>query len=183
MFACQLYAENGLSGEAARILRSVEEGRNDSIATQVRVWNERARVLFLSGKKEEAWQTLRQAKLYAPGNVETRVLEAGALLEDAKATLEELKELREDEETTLDVVLSREHGCTKQLLEAEQILHSLLQEDQRLASVWGMWGEVLALLGNREKAAEAMLTSLEWSEVNSFESVSRYPVVICGCLL
>ena len=104
-------------------------------------------MLFLSGKKEEAWQTLRQAKLYAPGNVETRVLEAGALLE------------------------------------AEQILHSLLQEDQRLASVWGMWGEVLALLGNREKAAEAMLTSLEWSEVNSFESVSRYPVVICGCLL
>ena len=97
--------------------------------------------------------------------------------------MEELKELREDEETTLDVVLSREHGCTKQLLEAEQILHSLLQEDQRLASVWGMWGEVLALLGNREKAAEAMLTSLEWSEVNSFESVSRYPVVICGCLL
>lgn len=97
--------------------------------------------------------------------------------------MEELKELREDEETTLDVVLSREHRCTKQLLEAEQILHSLLQEDQRLASVWGMWGEVLALLGNREKAAEAMLTSLEWSEVNSFESVSRYPVVICGCLL
>ena len=68
--------------------------------------------------------------------------------------MEELKELREDEETTLDVVLSREHGCTKQLLEAEQILHSLLQEDQRLASVWGMWGEVLALLGNREKAAD-----------------------------
>ena len=34
--------------------------------------------------------------------------------------MEELKELREDEETTLDVVLSREHGCTKQLLEAEQ---------------------------------------------------------------
>ena len=94
--------------------------------------------------------------------------------------MEELKQLREDEETTLDVVLSREHGCTKQLLEAEQILHSLLQEDQRLASVWGMWGEVLALLGNREKAAEAMLTSLEWSEVNSFESVSRYPVVIWG---
>ena len=40
MFACQLYAENGLSGEAARILRSVEEGRNDSIATQVQVWTE-----------------------------------------------------------------------------------------------------------------------------------------------
>ena len=91
--------------------------------------------------------------------------------------------MREDDETTLDVVLSREHGCTKQLLEAEQILHSLLQEDQRMASVWGMWGEVLALLGNREKAAEAMLTSLEWSEVNGFESVSRYPVVIWRCLI
>ena len=35
-------------------------------------------------------------------------------------------------------------------IQAEQILHSLLQEDQRLASVWGRWGEVLALLGNRE---------------------------------
>ena len=46
-------------------------------------------MLFLSGKEEEAWQTLRQAKLYAPGNVETRVLEAGARLEDAKATVGE----------------------------------------------------------------------------------------------
>lgn len=40
MFACRLYAENGLCGEAAKILRSVEEGRNDSMATQVRLWNE-----------------------------------------------------------------------------------------------------------------------------------------------
>lgn len=40
MFACRLYAENGLGGEAAKILRSVEEERNDSMTTQVKVWNE-----------------------------------------------------------------------------------------------------------------------------------------------
>lgn len=46
-------------------------------------------MLFLSGRTEEAWRTLRQAKLYAPANVETRVLEAGALLEGAKTTVRE----------------------------------------------------------------------------------------------
>ena len=41
-----------------------------------------------------------------------------------------------------------------------------------------MWGEVLELLGDSEKAAEAMLTGLEWDKVNSFESVSVCNIVI-----
>ena len=88
--------------------------------------------------------------------------------------MEELKRLREDRETTLDCLLSREHECTKQLLSAEQILHRVI------ATAWSMWSEVLELLGNTEKASEALLTGLEWSEANSFDSVSRYPVVIWG---
>lgn len=94
--------------------------------------------------------------------------------------MEELKRLREDRETTLDCLLSREHECTKQLLSAEQILHRVIDEDQRIATAWSMWSEVLELLGNTEKASEALLTGLEWSEANSFDSVSRYPVVIWG---
>ena len=81
--------------------------------------------------------------------------------------MEELKRLREDRETTLDCLLSREHECTKQLLSAEQILHRVIEEDQRIATAWSMW-------------SEALLTGLEWSEANSFDSVSRYPVVIWG---
>ena len=90
--------------------------------------------------------------------------------------MEEVARLREEEGTTLDVLLSREHACTKQLLAADEVLREVIQKDQRIATAWAMWGSVL--LGNSEKAAEAMLTSLEWDKANSFESVSLCNVVI-----
>lgn len=92
--------------------------------------------------------------------------------------MEEVARLREEEGTTLDVLLSREHACTKQLLAADEVLREVVQKDQRIATAWAMWGSVLELLGNSEKAAEAMLTSLEWDKANSFEGVSLCNVVI-----
>ena len=92
--------------------------------------------------------------------------------------MEEVARLREEEGTTLDVLLSREHTCTKQQLAADEVLREVIQKDQRIATAWAMWGSVLELLGNSEKAAEAMLTSLEWDKANSFESVSLCNVVI-----
>ena len=89
-----------------------------------------------------------------------------------------MSQLKEEGKTTLDSLLTREHECTKRLLAADHVLRSVIQKDQRIAGVWTMWGEVLELLGDNEKAAEAMLTGLEWDKVNSFESVSVCNIVI-----
>ena len=72
----------------------------------------------------------------------------------------------------------KEHKATKQLLEAEQILQQILQRDQRLTSAWALWGHVLELLGQNEKAGEVILTSLEWNKINSFTDYS-----ICSILI
>ena len=144
--------------------------------------------MLLQGKEEEAASLLQRCRLYLPQDVETKMLEAGMLLTQASRTVgvgggkerqvEEVARLREEEGTTLDVLLSREHACTKQLLAADEVLREVIQKDQRIATAWAMWGSVLELLGNSEKAAEAMLTSLEWDKANSFESVSLCNVVI-----
>lgn len=44
-------------------------------------------MLFLEKRKEEAWVALRRAKLYGPECIETRLLEAGALTDEASATV------------------------------------------------------------------------------------------------
>ena len=53
------------------------------------LWREayKARVLFLEKRKEEAWVALRRAKLYGPECIETRLLEAGALMDEASGTV------------------------------------------------------------------------------------------------
>ena len=44
-------------------------------------------MLFLEKRREEAWTALRQAKLYGPECIGTRLLEAGALMDEASATV------------------------------------------------------------------------------------------------
>ena len=44
-------------------------------------------MLFLEKRKEEAWVALRLAKLYGPECIETRLLEAGALMDEASGTV------------------------------------------------------------------------------------------------
>ena len=55
--------------------------------------------------------------------------------------------MRNDKDTTLDALLTKEHNCTKQLLDAEQIVSNVLQRDNRITSAWRLWGEVLERLG------------------------------------
>lgn len=86
--------------------------------------------------------------------------------------------MRNDKDTTLDALLTKEHNCTKQLLDAEQIVSNVLQRDNRITSAWRLWGEVLERLGRTEKAAEVLLTCLEWNQASSFESVSCCPAII-----
>ena len=86
--------------------------------------------------------------------------------------------MESEDDSTLDALLMREHRCTKQLLAADQVLRGVIQRDQRITSAWELWGRVLELLGNKEKAAEVMLTGLEWDKRNSFESVSVCSIVI-----
>ena len=92
--------------------------------------------------------------------------------------LSKISSLREDPEVTLDSILMKEHKATKQLLEAEQILQQILQRDQRLTSAWALWGYVLELLGQNEKAGEVILTSLEWNKINSFTDYSVCSILI-----
>ncbi|KAK8821086.1 hypothetical protein WA538_005717, partial [Blastocystis sp. DL] len=177
LFCCHAFSEQGLSNESEKTLRLLD-GCDNALSMRVRVWNEQTRLLLLQGKEEEAASLLQRCRLYLPQDVETKMLEAGMLLTQASRTVEEVARLREEEGTTLDVLLSREHACTKQLLAADEVLREVIQKDQRIATAWAMWGSVLELLGNSEKAAEAMLTSLEWDKANSFESVSLCNVVI-----
>lgn len=86
--------------------------------------------------------------------------------------------MEDEDDSTLDALLMREHGCTKQLLGADQVLRGVIQRDQRITSAWELWGRVLELLGNKEKSCEVMLTGLEWDKMNSFDSVSVCSVVI-----
>ena len=76
------------------------------------------------------------------------------------------------------MIFTREHKATKKLLEVQQILQQILQVDQRVASAWAMWGHVLRLLGNEEKASEIMLTSLEWNRMNSFDDYKCCSIII-----
>lgn len=92
--------------------------------------------------------------------------------------MEEVEKIRNDKDTTLDELLTKEHNCTKQLLAAEQIVTNVLQRDQRITSAWQLWGQVLEMLGRTEKAAEVLLTCLEWEQRNSFGSVSQCRVII-----
>ena len=78
-----------------------------------------------------------------PQFVETQLLEAGALVSEASQLLEEVEKIRNDKDTTLDELLTKEHNCTKQLLAAEQIVTNVLQRDQRITSAWQLWGQVL----------------------------------------
>ena len=86
--------------------------------------------------------------------------------------------MESEDDSTLDALLMREHACTKQLLAADQVLRGVIQRDRRITSAWELWGRVLELLGNNEKAAEVILTGLEWDKMNSFESVSVCSIVI-----
>lgn len=92
--------------------------------------------------------------------------------------MEHLDELKNDKEVSLDTILTQEHKATKKLLEAQQVLQQVLQIDQRITTAWSLWGSVLELLGNAEKASEVMLTGLEWNKVNSFADYRCCSVLI-----
>ena len=92
--------------------------------------------------------------------------------------MEKMEEDKRNKEVSLDDLLMQQHKATKQLLEAQQILQIVLQVDQRVASAWGLWGHVLQMMGNEEKASEVILTSLEWNQVNSFDDYSLCSIII-----
>lgn len=148
---------------------------------------QRAKLCFAQGQQKEGWTLLNQSKLYNPQDCNTQMIEAGVLLSEAMQIvltwksnhlqLDDLTELRKEREMA-DVLFTKEHEATKKLLEAQQLLQHILQTDKRLTSAWAMWGHVLRLLGNEEKASEMMLTALEWNKVNSFDDFKCCSIII-----